>query len=77
MTSLRDVAVLAATLPEDDAVLVDELIEVLAKRVCKSRPDLPTWVNLSPDQRRTCRSSAKKHLEAITQFFQKKLDAEV
>lgn|GEM_PF-4568348 len=76
MTTLRDIAKACAKLPNGSEVWAEELIEVLARRVCRSRPDLPAWDALTAAQRRVCRRSAEKHLLAVVDFFQKKLDAE-
>jgi len=53
---------------------IDELTEMMARRVCKSRPDLPAWSKLTAAQQRVCRTSAKKHIEAMANFFYTKID---
>jgi hypothetical protein len=77
VTTLKDIMEVCGAFDGVEAEKwINELTEMVAKRVCKSRPDLPAWTKLSPAERNVCRTSAKKHLEAIALFFQTKLDEE-
>jgi hypothetical protein len=76
VVTLHDIAEACKALPGGSEKWAEELIEVMARRVCKSRPDLPSWSALTAAQRAVCRRSAIKNIEAMVRFFQQKLDEE-
>jgi hypothetical protein len=52
---------------------IDDLIEILAKRECKRRCDLPAWSKLTSQQKDRLLKGAKETLLTIHDFWQEKV----